>query len=49
MTIEEGGRYRLSGITFTGNKAVTNLKALRGTFVVKDGDYFNATAIGKAR
>jgi len=47
MTIEEGGRYRLSGITFTGNKAVTNLKALRGTFVVKDGDYFNATAIGK--
>ena len=47
MTIEEGGRYRLAGITFTGNKAVTNVKALRGTFAVKDGDYFNATAIGK--
>jgi outer membrane protein insertion porin family len=47
MTIEEGGRYRLGSITFTGNKAVTNVKALRGTFAVKDGDYFNATAIGK--
>ena len=30
MPIDEGGRYRLSGITFTGNKAVTNVKALRG-------------------
>ncbi len=47
MTIEEGARYRLGGITFTGNKAVTNVKALRGTFAVKDGDWFNATAIGK--
>ena len=47
MTIEEGGRYRLGGITFTGNKAVTNVKALRATFAVKDGDWFNATAIGK--
>ncbi len=47
MTIEEGGRYRLGSITFTGNKAVTNVKALRGTFAIKDGDYFNATAIGK--
>ncbi len=47
MTIEEGGRYRLGSITFTGNKAVTNAKALRGTFAVKDGDFFNATAIGK--
>jgi outer membrane protein insertion porin family len=47
MTIEEGGRYRLGTITFTGNKAVTNLKALRSTFPVKDGDWFNATAIGK--
>jgi outer membrane protein insertion porin family len=47
MTIEEGGRYRLGGITFTGNKAVSNVKALRSTFAVKDGDFFNATAIGK--
>ncbi len=43
MTIEEGGRYRLGAITFTGNKQITNLKALRATFPIKDGDWFNAT------
>ncbi len=47
MGIEEGGRYKLGSITFSGNKAVTNLKALRGTFAMKDGDWFNATAMGK--
>ena len=47
MPIEEGARYRLGTITFTGNKAVTNVKALRGTFAIKDGDWFNATLIGK--
>ncbi len=47
MPIEEGGRYRLGSITFTGNKAVTNMRALRGTFALKDGEWFNATAIGK--
>jgi outer membrane protein insertion porin family len=47
MPIGEGERYRLGGITFTGNKAVTNTKALRSQFATKDGDYFNATAVGK--
>jgi outer membrane protein insertion porin family len=47
MPIEEGARYRLGTITFSGNKAVTNVKALRGTFALKDGDWFNATLIGK--
>ena len=47
LTIEEGGRYRLGTITFTGNKQITNIKALRATFAIKDGDWFNATAIGK--
>ncbi|HET8637851.1 MAG TPA: outer membrane protein assembly factor BamA, partial [Acidobacteriaceae bacterium] len=47
MPIDEGGRYRLSGITFTGNKAVTNEKALRAQFAIKDGDIFNATKFGK--
>jgi outer membrane protein insertion porin family len=47
MGIEEGSRYRLGTITFTGNKAVTNEKALRATFALKDGDWFNATLIGK--
>ncbi|MGA2352185.1 MAG: outer membrane protein assembly factor BamA [Terracidiphilus sp.] len=47
MPIEEGDRYRLGTITFTGNKAVNNVKALRSTFGVRDGDWFNATVIGK--
>src|SRR5208283_5308686 len=47
MTIEEGGRYRLGSITFTGNKQITNLKALRATFPIKDGEWFNATDIQK--
>ncbi len=47
MPIEEGGRYRLGTITFSGNKAVTNVKALRGTFAIKDGEWFNATLVGK--
>ena len=47
IPIEEGERYRLGTITFTGNKAVTNEKALRATFAVRDGDWFNATLIGK--
>jgi outer membrane protein insertion porin family len=47
MPIEEGARYRLGTITFTGNKAVNNVRALRGTFAVRDGDLFNATLISK--
>ncbi len=47
MPIEEGDRYRLSHITFTGNKAVTNTRALRNTFPIKDGAIFNATAVAK--
>jgi outer membrane protein insertion porin family len=47
MPIEEGARYRLSTITFTGNKAVKNVKALRSTFPMKDGDWFNATGMQK--
>ncbi len=47
MPVEEGARYRLGTITFTGNKAVKNVKALRATFAVKDGDWFNATLIAK--
>ncbi len=47
LPIEEGGRYRLSDITFSGNKAVKNVKGLRATFPIKDGDWFNATDISK--
>lgn len=47
LPIEEGERYRLAGITFQGNKAVTNVKALRAQFPQKDGEWFNATEFGK--
>jgi len=47
LPVEEGDRYRLGSITFTGNKAVSNTKALRGLFKLKDGQIFDATLIGK--
>jgi outer membrane protein insertion porin family len=47
MPIEEGGRYRLGTITFSGNKAVTNTRALRAQFAEKDGEWFNRTAFAK--
>ena len=47
MPVEEGSRYRLGGITFKGNKAVTNTRVLRAQFAQKDGEYFNATMFGK--
>ncbi len=47
MPIEEGARYHLGTITFSGNKAVSNSRALRAQFPIKDGDWFNATAMGK--
>jgi outer membrane protein insertion porin family len=47
IPIEEGQRYKLGGITFTGNKMFTNTKALRAQFALKDGDWFNATLFGK--
>ena len=47
IPLEEGERYRLGGITFTGNKAVSNTKVLRAQFAQKDGEWFNATMFGK--
>jgi outer membrane protein insertion porin family len=47
MPVEEGSRYKLGGITFTGNTHITNNKALRAQFAQKDGEYFNATLFGK--
>jgi outer membrane protein insertion porin family len=47
VPIQEGDRYHLGGITFTGNQAVKNVKLLRNQFPTKDGALFNATAIGK--
>ncbi|MBB5057093.1 outer membrane protein insertion porin family [Granulicella aggregans] len=47
IPLEEGQRYRLGGITFTGNKAVPNTRVLRAQFTQKDGEWFNATMFGK--
>jgi len=47
MPVEEGERYRLGGITFTGNKAVRNVKVLRAQFAQKDGEWFDATKFSK--
>ncbi len=47
MPIEEGERYRLGTISFSGNKAYTNVRALRAQFALKDGDWFSATLMGK--
>ncbi len=48
IDVEEGGKYRLGGIQFTGkNVAKYNVKALRAIFPMKDGDLFNATEFGK--
>jgi outer membrane protein insertion porin family len=47
MPVEEGARYKLGGINFTGNAHVPNVKALRAQFTQKDGEWFNATIFSK--
>ncbi len=47
MPVEEGSRYKLGGITFTGNVHVPNVKVLRAQFAQKDGEYFNTSMFTK--
>jgi outer membrane protein insertion porin family len=47
MPIEEGDRYTLGSITFKNNKAVSNVKALRNLFPIKDGDIFSKEKVAK--
>jgi outer membrane protein insertion porin family len=47
MPVEEGERYKLGGITFTGNKMFSNARFLRAQFAQKDGEYFNLTIFEK--
>jgi outer membrane protein insertion porin family len=47
MSIDEGERYTLGGITFKNNKAVQNVKALRAIFPIKDGEVFSKEKVGK--
>jgi outer membrane protein assembly factor BamA len=43
--VDEGSRYRLSGITFKNNKAITVSERLRQFFPVNDGDIFSREKI----
>ena len=47
IPVEEGERYRLGGITFKGNKAIKDQRALRSLFPMKDGDIFNTDNVRK--
>ena len=47
MPVEEGQRYRLKEITFSGNKAIANTAPLRAQFKIKDGEVFDAEQIRK--
>jgi len=49
MPVQEGDRYRLGGITFTGVAPGFNLKALRAQFAQKDGEWFNMTLFQKGQ
>lgn len=45
--VDEGQQYRLRQITFRNNKAVSNVKALRSLFPIKDGDIFSREKVAK--
>jgi outer membrane protein insertion porin family len=47
LPVEEGDRYKLKEITFTGNKAIADTRPLRAQFRIKDGDIFDTEAIRK--
>jgi len=47
MPIEEGDKYRLKEIKFTGYKAINNVAALRRLVPMKDGDIFDVEAMRK--
>ncbi len=47
LPIEEGDKYSLGAINFKGNKAISNVKALRALFPIKDGDTFDRSKIAK--
>jgi len=47
MPIEEGDRYRLKEVKFTGYKAIQNTAVLRRLVPMKDGDIFDVEAMRK--
>ena len=47
LPVDEGDRYKLGGITFTGVTSEWNPKGLRSLFPQKDGEWFNAELFRK--
>jgi outer membrane protein insertion porin family len=47
LPVDEGDRYRLGGITFTGVTSEWNPKGLRALFPQKDGEWFDAELFRK--
>jgi outer membrane protein insertion porin family len=47
MPVEEGDRYKLKEITFSGSKININTKFLRRMFPMKDGDIFSTAQVRK--
>jgi len=47
VPVVEGDRFRLGGITFKGNKQITNNEVLRKQIPMKDGDIFNTDLVRK--
>lgn len=47
VNVDEGAQYRLSGITFKNNSAITNVTALRRLFPIEDGEVFSAEKMRK--
>lgn len=45
--VDEGPQYKLGGITFKNNRAITNVEHLRGLFPIHDGDIFSREKIAK--
>ena len=45
--IDAGPQYRMGNITFKNNHAISNAKALRDLFPIKDGDGFDRNLIAK--
>jgi len=47
MPVDEGDRYKLGSITFTGVTPEWNVKGLRSLFTQKDGEWFDANLFRK--
>lgn len=45
--VQEGGQYRLRQIAFSGNRAISNTKALRNLLPIKDGEVFARETVAK--